>query len=66
MNAEEVVDKAWDDQQRVHIAFTDSEVVCITPLPHSLRRFIRRQRGKQSIGPSIRRGRADIVLDVFE
>ena len=60
------MDKARDDQQRVYLTFTDGKVVRIAQLSHRLRRFIRCQRRKQRIGPSVRRGRTDIVLYVLE
>ena len=66
MNAEKVVDKARNDQQRIHFAFTDGKVVRIAQLAHRLRRFIRCQRRKQRIGPSVCRCCADIVLHVLE
>ena len=66
MDAEEVVDKARDDQQRIHLAFTDGKVVRIAQLSHRLGRFIRCQGCKQRIGLSVCRGRTDIVLYVLE
>ena len=65
MDAQEIVNKHGDGNERLHFHIANHTIILFTDSVQCLRRLIGRKRREQNLHMTIRVGRADIVLDAL-